>query len=203
MIAFSVGTNTIYGMVLNLEENKVSSVVLGDDSKIIPGCLVIRKFRLMGVPTGENLLGRVVDPIGNPLDENGAIISKGFRFIEKIAPSIISRSPVNTPLETGLKVVDSMVPIGHGQRELIIGDAKTGKTSVGLDTILSQKGTGTLCIYVAIGQKRSSIARIQKLLKAKDCLSFSIILAASSSDAAALQFTAPYSACFYGWIFYA
>lgn len=203
MIGFSVGAEYVSGMVLNLELNKVSAVVLGDDSKIKPGCFVTRRGMLMGVPTGEGLLGRVVDATGAPLDKSGAINSSGFRFIEKIAPSIISRSAVNAPLETGLKVVDSMVPIGHGQRELIIGDAKTGKTSVGLDTIMNQKGTGTICIYVSIGQKRSSVARIHKLLEVNDCMSFSIIVSASSSDSAALQFIAPYSAWFYGWILYA
>lgn len=201
MIDFTIGSEVVSGMVLNLEPSKVSAVVLGDDSKITPGCFVTRRHNLMGVPTGEALLGRVVDPIGNPLDNLGPIVSRGFRYIEKIAPSIISRAPVNTPLETGLKVVDSMVPIGHGQRELIIGDAKTGKTSVGLDTIINQKNTGTLCIYVAIGQKRSSVARIHKVLKQKDCMSFSIIVAATSSDSAALQFIAPYSACSMGEYF--
>jgi len=154
VIEFLAGSKRIVGMVLNLEPGKVSAVVLGDDSEIKPGQYVFRKFDLMGVPVGESLLGRVVDPLGNPLDMAGTITSKGYSFVEKIAPSIISRSPVNTPLETGLKVVDSMVPIGHGQRELIIGDMKTGKTAVALDTIINQKGTDTLCIYVAIGQKK-------------------------------------------------
>jgi len=154
VIEFIAGAKRIVGMVLNLEPAKVSAVVLGDDAEIKPGQYVYRKFDLMGVPVGESLLGRVVDPLGNPLDQAGTIASKGYSFVEKIAPSIISRSPVNTPLETGLKVVDSMVPIGHGQRELIIGDMKTGKTAVALDTIINQKGTDTLCIYVAIGQKK-------------------------------------------------
>jgi F-type H+-transporting ATPase subunit alpha len=158
VIEFLVGSKKITGMVLNLEPDKISAVVLGDDSEIKPGQIVARKFDLMGVPVGESLLGRVVDPLGNPLDNEGPIVSKGYTFIEKIAPSIVSRSPVNIPLETGLKVVDSMVPIGHGQRELIIGDMKTGKTAVALDTIINQKGTDTLCIYVALGQKNSSIS---------------------------------------------
>jgi len=153
VIEFLVGSKKITGMVLNLEPDKISAVVLGDDSEIKPGQMVARKFDLMGVPVGEGLLGRVVDPLGNPLDDMGPIASKGYSFVEKIAPSIISRAPVNVPLETGLKVVDSMVPIGHGQRELIIGDMKTGKTAVALDTIINQKGTDTLCIYVAVVKK--------------------------------------------------
>jgi len=201
VIEFLAGSKRIVGMVLNLEPGKVSAVVLGDDSEIKPGQYVFRKFDLMGVPVGESLLGRVVDPLGNPLDMAGTITSKGYSFVEKIAPSIISRSPVNTPLETGLKVVDSMVPIGHGQRELIIGDMKTGKTAVALDTIINQKGTDTLCIYVAIGQKRSSVARIKKVLTDRDCMSYTIIVAATASDSAALQFIAPYSGCAMGEYF--
>jgi len=201
VIEFLVGSKTIVGMVLNLEPSKVSAVVLGDDSEIKPGQLVVRKFDLMGVPTGEGLLGRVVDPLGNTLDMAGPIVSKGYSFVEKVAPSIISRSSVNTPLETGLKVVDSMVPIGHGQRELIIGDMKTGKTAVALDTIINQKGTDTLCIYVAIGQKRSSVARIKKILIEKNCMDYTIIVAATASDSAALQFIAPYSGCSIGEYF--
>jgi F-type H+-transporting ATPase subunit alpha len=201
VIEFLAGSKRIVGMVLNLEPEKVSAVVLGDDSDIKPGQYVFRKFDLMGVPVGESLLGRVVDPLGNPLDMAGPIVSRGYSFVEKIAPSIISRSPVNTPLETGLKVVDSMVPIGHGQRELIIGDMKTGKTAVALDTIINQKGTDTLCIYVAIGQKRSSVARIKKVLTERNCMAYTIIVAATASDSAALQFIAPYSGCAMGEYF--
>jgi F-type H+-transporting ATPase subunit alpha len=201
VIEFLAGSKRIVGMVLNLEPEKVSAVVLGDDAEIKPGQYVFRKFDLMGVPVGESLLGRVVDPLGNPLDMAGPIVSRGYSFVEKIAPSIISRSPVNTPLETGLKVVDSMVPIGHGQRELIIGDMKTGKTAVALDTIINQKGTDTLCIYVAIGQKRSSVARIKKVLTERDCMAYTIIVAATASDSAALQFIAPYSGCAMGEYF--
>jgi len=201
VIEFLVGSKKITGMVLNLEPDKISAVVLGDDFEIKPGQIVARKFDLMGVPVGEALLGRVVDPLGNPLDDMGIIASKGYSFVEKIAPSIISRSPVNVPLETGLKVVDSMVPIGHGQRELIIGDMKTGKTAVALDTIINQRGTDTICIYVAIGQKRSSVARIKKVLTERGCMSYTIIVAATASDSAALQFIAPYSGCSMGEYF--
>ena len=147
----------------------------------------------MSIPVGEGLLGRIVDPLGNPVDDKGVVISRGTRMVEIIAPSIISRAPVDLPLETGLKVVDSLIPVGHGQRELIIGDTKTGKTSIAIDTILNQRNTDTLCIYVAIGQKRSSVARISKILDINNCLKSTIIVAATASDSAALQFLAPYS----------
>lgn len=217
--------NQVVGLVLNLESQKVGVVVLGDDTDIFPGDFVCRNFVLMNVPTGDHLLGRVVDPLGNPIDGLGefdisdnlsssepavnaegdervpAASSKGGRFMESRAPSIISRTSVNVPLETGLKVLDSMVPIGHGQRELIIGDSKTGKTSIAIDTILNQKGQDTICIYVAIGQKRSSVARIARVLKEKGCLSFTIIVAATASQASALQYIAPYSGCSMGEYF--
>jgi len=201
MVSFCVGNKQITGLVLNLESTKVSAVVLGDDFEIKPGQYVIRKFDLMSVPTGQSLLGRVVDPLGNPIDEKGAIVTKTSRFVESRAPSIIVRTSVNTPLETGLKVVDSLVPIGHGQRELIIGDTKTGKTSIAIDTILNQKGKDTLCIYVAIGQKRSSVARLAKVLREEGCMDFTIIVAATASDSAALQYIAPYSGCSMGEYF--
>src|SRR5437868_13664809 len=160
----------------------------------------------MRVPTDESLLGRIINPLGKPLDKEedeieGVNNIKKSRRVESMAPSIIVRSPVNTPLETGLKVVDSLVPIGHGQRELIIGDSKTGKTSIAIDAILNQKGKDTICVYVAIGQKRSSIARIYKLLNDKECMTYSIIVAASASDAASLQYIAPYSGCALGEYF--
>jgi F-type H+-transporting ATPase subunit alpha len=188
----------IIGIILNIEYFQVSAVIFSNDIDVVPGYIVMRKYILMSVPTGSALLGRVVDPLGNPLDDLGNINSKGSRYIEQIAPSIISRAPVRKPLETGLKVVDSMVPIGHGQRELIIGDTKTGKTSIAIDTILNQKTEDTLCIYVAIGQKRSSVARIAKLLKNKNCLDSTIIVAATASDTAAMQYIAPYCGCSMG-----
>ncbi len=183
----------VVGIILNIEFFQVSAVVFSNDIDIKPGYIVIRKYVLMSVPTGKSLLGRIVDPLGNPLDEQGPIVSKGPRFIEQVAPSIISRSPVRKPLETGLKVVDTMVPIGHGQRELIIGDTKTGKTSIAIDAILNQRSEDTICIYVAIGQKRSSVARIAKVLKANNCINSTIIVAATASDTAAMQYIAPYS----------
>jgi F-type H+-transporting ATPase subunit alpha len=201
MINFCIGNENIYGLVLNLESTCVSAIVLGSDIQIKPGTYVYRKHVLMSVPTGQMLLGRVVNPLGEPLDEKGSIKSNSSRFIESRAPSIIVRASVTKPLETGLKVIDSLVPIGHGQRELIIGDTKTGKTSIAIDTILNQKGSDTLCIYVAIGQKRSSVARIAKILNDKNCMHYTIIVAATASDSAALQYIAPYAGCSMGEFF--
>jgi F-type H+-transporting ATPase subunit alpha len=155
----------------------------------------------MSIPVGDALLGRVVNPLGEPIDDKGNIEVESRHNVETRAPSIIDRSSVNTPLETGLKVVDSLVPIGHGQRELIIGDSKTGKTSIAIDAILNQKGKDVICIYVAIGQKRSSVARIHKLLMDKNCMYYTIIVAATASDAASLQYIAPYSGCAMGEYF--
>jgi F-type H+/Na+-transporting ATPase subunit alpha len=155
----------------------------------------------MSIAVGDSLLGRVVNPLGEALDGKGDILSESRQNLETRAPSIIARSSVNIPLETGVKVIDSLVPIGHGQRELIIGDSKTGKTAIAIDTILNQKGKDTICIYVAIGQKRSSVARIHKLLSDKECMNYSIIVAATASDAASLQYIAPYSGCAMGEYF--
>jgi F-type H+-transporting ATPase subunit alpha len=220
MVTFCGSTKeALTGMVLNLEVDRVGVVVLGEDYHIFPGDYVCRNFVLMSVPVGDHLLGRVVDPLGNPIDglgkfntttavreelDSGEDFSpayKGGRFLESRAPSIIARSSVNAPLETGLKVVDSLVPIGHGQRELIIGDSKTGKTSIAIDAILNQKGQDTICIYVAIGQKRSSVARLARVLKEKGCLDFTIIVAATASQSSALQYIAPYSGCSMGEYF--
>lgn len=201
MISFYIGDSMITGLILNLESTVVSAIVFEKDIEIKPGQYVIRKYELMNIPTGQALLGRVINPLGLPLDEKGTINTKTNRFIESKAPSIIVRTSVNKPLETGLKVIDSLVPIGHGQRELIIGDSKTGKTSIAIDTILNQKGKDTLCIYVAIGQKKSSVARIAKVLEDFGCMEFSIIVAATASDSAALQYIAPYSGCSIGEYF--
>jgi len=170
---------------------------------IKPGQFVILTNELMSIPVGDALLGRVVNPLGIAIDNNkkGTIITKLKNKIEARAPSIIARASVNLSLETGVKVVDSLVPIGHGQRELIIGDSKTGKTSIAVDAILNQKGKDTICIYVAIGQKRSSVARIHKLLTDKGCMDYSIIVAATASDTASLQYIAPYAGCAMGEYF--
>ncbi len=191
------------GLILNLGPKWVSAVALSSDFRIKPGQFVFLTHELMSIPVGDALLGRVVNPLGEPIDDKGVITTKIKNLLEARAPSIIVRASVNTPLETGIKVVDSLVPIGHGQRELIIGDSKTGKTSIALDTILNQKGKDTICIYVAIGQKRSSVARIAKLLNDKNCMDYSIIVAATASDPASLQYIAPYSGCAMGEYFMA
>lgn len=195
------GQAPIVGLIVNIETVRVSAVIFSNDIDVQPGFLVIQKNALMNVPTGTSLLGRIIDPLGNPIDGKGPITVSNVLQIEQIAPSIISRSPVRKPLETGLKVIDSMVPIGHGQRELIIGDTKTGKTSIAIDAILNQSTEDTICIYVAIGQKRSSVARIAKKLEEKQCLSSAIIVAATASDTAAAQYIAPYSGCAIGEYF--
>lgn len=200
-IEFITSEGRISGMVLNLTKSSVSAVIFSKDSFIKSGQYVVRTNKLMSIPVGRSLLGRVIDPLGNPIDGLGDIHTKDNKFIETIAASIIKRTPVREPIESGLKVVDSLVPIGHGQRELIIGDTKTGKTSIALDLILNQKGTGVISIYVAIGQKRSSVARIAKLFKDFDCFKSTIIVAATASDSAALQYIAPYSGCTIGEYF--
>jgi F-type H+-transporting ATPase subunit alpha len=207
MITFCCPTAVSVGLVLNLESAKVSSIVLGDDSEIVPGLFVCRTFNMMNVPVGDGLLGRVVNSLGMPIDIDGSendlaeIKTAESRLLESRAPSIISRTSVNLSVETGLKVVDALVPIGHGQRELIIGDSKTGKTSIAIDTILNQKGKDVFCIYVAIGQKRSSVARLVKILKEKNCLDYTVIVAATASDPAAMQYIAPYTGCSIGEFF--
>jgi len=197
------GEEVIQCLILNVESNRVSAVILTSDILIKPGQYAVCSRILMRVPACDGLLGRIVDPLGNPVDKKGPIVSKTYRMVESVAPSIISRTPVNLPLETGLKIVDSLIPIGHGQMELIIGDSKTGKTSIAVDAIINQRKEDTLCIYVAIGQKRSSLARIAKTLEANGCLKSTVIVAATASDTAALQFLAPYSGVAMGEYFMA
>lgn len=198
MIEFPGNT---YGMALNLERDSVGAVILGDYQHISEGDTVRCTGRILEVPVGEGLLGRVVDSLGNPVDGKGAIDAVGTSPIEKIAPGVIARKSVDQPVQTGLKAIDAMVPIGRGQRELIIGDRQTGKTAVAVDAIINQKGTGVKCIYVAVGQKASSIAEVVRRLEEHDALEHTIIVAASASDAAAMQFIAPYSGCTMGEYF--
>jgi len=179
-------------LVLNIEIDKIGAIILDSDINVKPGQFVVSRNSLLKVPCGAVLLGRIVNPLGQPLDGKGSVPARFFRMVETIAPSIICRSPVRSPMETGLKVVDSIIPIGHGQRELIIGDSKTGKTSIAIDAIINQKYNDNICVYVAIGQKRSSVARIAKILERNGCLSKTIIVAATASDSAAMQFVAPY-----------
>jgi F-type H+-transporting ATPase subunit alpha len=188
----------VKGMVLNLESNNVGIAVLGDDSKIKEGSTVKRTKSIVQVPVGDALLGRVVNAIGEPIDGQGEIKSTEFRNIEIKAPGIIARKPVHEPVQTGIKAIDSMVPIGRGQRELIIGDRKTGKTAVALDTIINQKGKDVVCVYVAIGQKQSTVRQVYQKLKEAGALEYTIIVCATASHAAPLQYIAPYTGCTMG-----
>jgi F-type H+-transporting ATPase subunit alpha len=193
--------NNVYGLALNLERDSVGAVILGDYKSISEGDTVKCTGRILEVPVGESLLGRVVDSLGEPIDNAGAIKSNHSSPIEKIAPGVIERKSVDQPVQTGLKSIDSMVPIGRGQRELIIGDRQTGKTAVAIDAIINQKETGVKCIYVAIGQKASSIASVVRKLEEHDALKHTIIVAASAAESAAMQYIAPYSGCAMGEYF--
>lgn len=193
--------NGEFGMALNLEQDSVGVVILGDEEGLAEGQTVKCTGRLLEVPVGEALLGRVVDALGNPIDGKGPIDAKETSPIEKIAPGVIDRQSVDQPMQTGLKIIDALVPVGRGQRELIIGDRQTGKTAVALDAIINQKDTGVKCIYVAIGQKASSVAQIVRRLEEHDAMKHTIIVAANAADSAALQFIAPYSGCSMGEFF--
>lgn len=188
----------IYGIVLNLEEDNVGIVLLGEDTLIKEGDEVRRTGRIVEVPVGDALIGRVVNPLGQPLDGKGPIEAKEFRPIERLAPGVVDRRPVNEPLQTGLKAIDAMVPIGRGQRELIIGDRQTGKTAVAIDTIINQKDTDVFCIYVAIGQKRSTVAQVVRTLEEAEAMDYTIVVSATASDPAPLQYIAPYAGCAMG-----
>ena len=198
MIEFPGNT---YGMALNLERDSVGSVVLGSYQHITEGDKVKCTGRILEVPVGDELLGRVVDPLGLPIDGKGPINTSENSPLEKVAPGVIARKSVDQPLQTGLKSVDSMVPIGRGQRELIIGDRQTGKTAVAIDTIINQKGTGIKCIYVAVGQKASSIASVVHKLEEHGAMEHTIVIAATASDSAAMQYIAPYAGCTMGEYF--
>ena len=191
----------VFGMALNLERDSVGAVVLGAYENLAEGDSVRCTGRILDVPVGEALLGRVVDALGRPIDGKGPIKTKTRSPIEKIAPGVIARQSVDQPLQTGLKAIDSMIPVGRGQRELIIGDRQTGKTAIAIDAIINQKGTGVKCIYVAIGQKQSSIANVVRKLEEHGALDHTIIVAASASESAALQFIAAYSGCSMGEYF--
>ena len=189
------------GMVLNLEEDNIGAVILGFDSNIKEGDEVKRTGRIMEVPVGPELVGRVVDGLGHPIDGKGPINAKLSGSIEAIAPGVIDRKSVHEPMQTGIKAIDGMIPIGRGQRELIIGDRQTGKTAVALDTIINQKGQNMFCVYVAIGQKRSTVARVVKTLEEHDAMKYTTVVAATASDPAPMQFIAPYAGCAMGEYF--
>ena len=195
MIEFEGG---VYGMALNLERDSVGAVVLGDYQKLAEGQTCRCTQRILEVPVGPELEGRVVDALGNPIDGKGPINAKETDAVEKVAPGVIARQSVSQPVQTGLKAIDSMVPIGRGQRELIIGDRQVGKTAVAVDAIINQKGTGVKCIYVAVGQKQSSIASVVRKLEEHGAMEHTIVVAASASDPASMQFIAPYSGCTMG-----
>ena len=199
LIEFEGGVS---GMVLNIERENVGAVVLGSDTLIKEGDRVKRTGRVMEVPVGPELIGRVVDALGNPIDGKGPLNAKKKRPVEVIAPGVVERAPVKEPLQTGLKAIDAMIPIGRGQRELIIGDRQTGKTAVALDAIINQKNepkeSRPICIYVAIGQKESTVARVAKILEDNGAMEFSIIVSASASQAASMLYLAPYTGCTIG-----
>ena len=198
LIEFKGGVS---GIALNLEEEDVGSVLLGDYEGIKEGDEVRRSGRIMSVPVGEGMIGRVVDALGQPIDDKGPIEAKAYNHIERIAPGVVDRQPVKEPLQTGIKAIDAMIPIGRGQRELVIGDRQTGKTTVAIDTILNQKGGDVVCIYVAIGQKRSTVAQVVKTLENYGAMEYTIVVAATASDPAPMQYIAPYAGCAIGEYF--
>jgi len=198
MIAFP---HNVFGIALNLEEDQVGAVLLGEYNEIKEGDTVKRTNTIMSVPVGEALVGRVVNPLGEPIDDKGPIEAKQRNALERIAPGVLDRQPVREPLQTGIKAIDAMIPIGRGQRELIIGDRQTGKTAVILDTIINQKGQGMICIYCAIGQKRSTIAQVVKALTDAGAMEYTIVVASSAAEPASLQYIAPYAACAMGEYF--
>ncbi|HVT04580.1 MAG TPA: F0F1 ATP synthase subunit alpha [Thermoanaerobaculia bacterium] len=191
----------IFGLALNLEEDNVGAVLLGEVQEIKEGDQVKRTGRIISVPVGPALIGRVVNPLGIPIDGKGPIASTEFYPVERIAPGVIDRMPVKQPLQTGLKAIDAMIPIGRGQRELIIGDRQTGKTAVAIDTIINQKGKGVICVYIAIGQKKSTVAQVVKTLEDFGAMEHTIIVSASASEPAPLQYLAPYAGCAMGEYF--
>jgi len=198
MLAFP---HDVYGIALNLEEEEVGAVLLGEYTEIKEGDTVKRTKTIMSAPVGEALIGRVVNPLGIPVDDKGPIATKQRNPLERIAPGVLDRQPVREPLQTGIKAIDSMIPIGRGQRELIIGDRQTGKTAVILDTIINQKGQNIVCIYCAIGQKRSTIAQVVKVLTDAGAMDYTIVVASSAAEPASLQYIAPYAACAMGEYF--
>jgi F-type H+-transporting ATPase subunit alpha len=198
MLEFPKG---VFGIALNLEEDSVGAVLLGDYTEIKEGDAVKRTGRIISVPVGEEMLGRVVNALGQPIDGKGPIASKQFLPIERLAPGVVDRQPVKEPLQTGLKAIDGMVPIGRGQRELIIGDRQTGKTAVAVDAIINQRGKDVICIYNAVGQKQSTVAQVVRTLEEYDAMSYTIVVAATASDPAPMLYISPYSACAIGEYF--
>jgi F-type H+/Na+-transporting ATPase subunit alpha len=193
LLEFPTKKGTIYGLALNLEEDNVGVAIMGDDTQIKEGDVVKRTGRIAEVPVGDAVIGRIVDSVGNPLDGKGPIEAKEFARIERIAPGVIARQSVNEPCYTGLKAIDAMTPVGRGQRELIIGDRQIGKTALAVDAIINQKDSGIICIYVAVGQKKSTVAQVVEVLRKHGAMEYTIVVSACASDPAPLQFIAPYS----------
>ena len=191
----------VAGIAMNLEEDQVGAVLLGEYAEIKEGDTVKRTGRIMQIPVGEAMIGRVVNSLGQPIDDKGPIVTEQFNPIERIAPGVVDRQPVREPMQTGLKAVDAMIPIGRGQRELIIGDRQTGKTAIALDAIINQKGGDVIAIYVAIGQKRSTVAQLVKILEQNGAMDYTIVVSASASDPAPMQYLAPYAGCAIGEYF--
>src|SRR6266700_396515 len=193
--------HNVAGIAMNLEEDQVGSVLLGDYTLISEGDQVKRTRRIMSVPVGDEMIGRVVNALGEPIDGKGPILTKTFFPVERLAPGVVERMPVKEPLQTGIKAIDAMIPIGRGQRELIIGDRQTGKTAIAVDTIINQKGGDVICIYVAIGQKRSTVAQVVKTLENFGAMQYTIVVVATASDPAPMQYIAPYAGCAIGEYF--
>ncbi|MCC6345574.1 MAG: F0F1 ATP synthase subunit alpha [Nitrospirales bacterium] len=193
--------NNVFGMALNLEEEMVGAVLFGEDTQIKEGDTVKRTGKIMSVPAGEEMVGRVINAIGQPIDGKGPIPAKASRIVDVVAPGIVDRQPVREPLQTGLKAIDAMIPVGRGQRELIIGDRQTGKTAIAIDAIINQKGGDVVCIYVAVGQKRASVARVVKTLEEHGAMEHTIVVSATASEPAPLQYIAPYTGCAIGEYF--
>ena len=194
-------THGVSGIALNLEEDQVGAVLLGEFAEIVEGSEVRRTGRIMSVPVGKALVGRVVDALGQPIDGKGPVDTTEFNAIERLAPGVVDRQPVKQPMQTGIKAIDSMIPIGRGQRELIIGDRQTGKTAIAIDTIINQKGGDVTCVYVAIGQKRSTVAQVVKTLEENGAMEYTIVVAATASDPAPMLYLAPFSGCAMGEYF--
>lgn len=198
LLEFPTDHGPVYGLALNLEEDNVGVAIMGEDIHIKEGAEVRRTGRIAEVPVGDAVIGRIVDPVGNPLDGKGPIEAKEFSRIERIAPGVIARQPVNEPMYTGLKAIDAMTPVGRGQRELIIGDRQIGKTAIAVDAIINQKDSGIICIYVAVGQKKSTVAQVVETLRRHGAMEYTVVVAACASDPAPLQYIAPYAGCAMG-----
>jgi len=198
LLEFPTHHGAVYGLALNLEEDNVGCAIMGEDFHIKEGGPVKRTGRIAQVPVGDAVVGRIIDPVGQPLDGKGPIEAKEFALIERIAPGVIHRKPVHEPMYTGLKAIDAMTPVGRGQRELIIGDRQIGKTAIGVDAIINQKGQDVICIYVAIGQKKSTVAQVVETLRRHGAMDYTIVVSACASDPASLQYIAPYAGCAMG-----